>query len=1047
MASPGLSRRSFLQLAGAGCTAAAVATLLPGADATGAPLAPAGDLAADTVAQTYHRVLLRHTRWAETQWDAAAGHYVATDFSFAVVLGNALVLTRGDYDSDLAGIDADTLRAHTLATMTHFAASNRLTGGDEWGKTLFFDTTFQLYFQLAGRLLWDELDNATRANLDTIAAAQAAYTTALGTGDDPLSGSWTPNGLQGGWVGDTKLEEMGVYAQSLAPGLAWAPGHDGAADWAAAYGRWSRNETGLPPADLANPTVVDGVAVSANTAHNLYDTFLVENHGSFGPHYQCELWRTSARNAVHFLTAARPLPEVLTHQPNGERLWRSVLGVMSDAGEPLMPMVADREHLYGRDVIPLAFLAQVQGDRRAAFAEAALAQRLEAYQAYPPEYRVTKFSGEPKYEPEARAEIAISYLLHEWRARTAAVTAPLTADAFWRAAAGLTDFGAGPGLVSHQSRAAWAGAVSKPGFVKFAWQPQHDDWLFRLSGSTPMFLPSAGVAVHSRSVRTYERVRDGYDASVTVLEVDGGTAAFATLPGGATVYATTGTGAGEGHVEVVNLTMPGVAGLDGARDYAAAEGSVTVAAADAKNPPAGVARVDTLTFAATTTRWVRVLGVTPDPTYGYSIIEFEARDGADGPDLALGRPTTASSADTGRAAGLATDGNLATRWAVSRTDRPRADSWLAVDLGPGMQLDRVTVDWEAAAGRAYAVQVSDDGSSWTTVATYPHPDLRTTGGWLAVDAGRAGFVVRGSANPITVTGDVLTLSDGPAAGSAGMTVEAYPGLDARATAARHADPAPTAATLRTSFAEHHLTLLNLTGEQVRQTVSLPQRRSTLRLYAGHQVVSGHGSELTAAVPARDGAVLAPWFTLAADPAGADLPEGLQAVVLDARTVRLAGGQGRVRVTATQNGRVQVVRLDGGQHTVVFRDVAAYAGGDLAIGRTTFPTTPLPAGMSDPANAVDGDPHTAWTPGPAGRMVVDLGDVHALGTLVLQWTAGHRPAATIAASDDGRDYRDIATLGGGTASAALDTSARYVAVSVPGWRAHDAALTSVTIRPA
>jgi hypothetical protein len=86
---------------------------------------------------------------------------------------------------------------------------------------------------------------------------------------------------------------------------------------------------------------------------------------------------------------------------------------MSDAGEPLMPMVADREHLYGRDVIPLAFRAQVLGDRTPPAAKAALAERLEAYQAYPPQYRLAKFSGEPKYEPEARAELAISYLLHE----------------------------------------------------------------------------------------------------------------------------------------------------------------------------------------------------------------------------------------------------------------------------------------------------------------------------------------------------------------------------------------------------------------------------------------------------------------------------------------------------------------------------------------------------------------------------------------------------------------------------------------------------------
>jgi hypothetical protein len=51
-----------------------------------------------------NRVLLRHTRWAETRWDAAAGHYLATDFSFAVVLGNALVLTRGTYDEELASL-------------------------------------------------------------------------------------------------------------------------------------------------------------------------------------------------------------------------------------------------------------------------------------------------------------------------------------------------------------------------------------------------------------------------------------------------------------------------------------------------------------------------------------------------------------------------------------------------------------------------------------------------------------------------------------------------------------------------------------------------------------------------------------------------------------------------------------------------------------------------------------------------------------------------------------------------------------------------------
>ncbi|NED02646.1 hypothetical protein G3I55_13400, partial [Streptomyces sp. SID6648] len=138
-------------------------------------------------------------------------------------------------------------------------------------------------------LLWDELDAATRSAVDTITREQAAYTHSLGTGDDPASGDWTPNGLKGGYVGDTKLEEMGLYAQTLAPALAWAPDDRRYAEWATDYGTWSRNEGGLPPADLANPARVDGVPVSRNTAHNTYDTFIVENHGSFGPHYQEEM--------------------------------------------------------------------------------------------------------------------------------------------------------------------------------------------------------------------------------------------------------------------------------------------------------------------------------------------------------------------------------------------------------------------------------------------------------------------------------------------------------------------------------------------------------------------------------------------------------------------------------------------------------------------------------------------------------------------------------------------------------------------------------------
>ncbi|MDT8912490.1 discoidin domain-containing protein [Amycolatopsis sp. PS_44_ISF1] len=1042
----GLNRRQALRVLGAGGVAVLAAGLVtPMAAAAGTtPAAGTGGAAAgppDDVAATYLRVLLRHTRWAESQFDAAQGIYPAQDFTFAVVLGNAVLLTRGGYDASVTGVPHEVLHRHTVDTIRHFAASNRLTGGTEWGRRLFFDTTFQSYFQLAARLLWTDLDDATRADVTKIAVEQAAYTTALGTGNDPLSGDWTPHGLTGGHVGDTKLEEMGVYAQSLAPGLAWAPGDPRAAAWRASFGAWSRNEGGLPAADLANPRLVDGVAISANTATNLYDTFLVENHGSFGPHYQEELWRTSGRNAMHFLLAGRPLPEVLTAQPNGELLWRTMLLMTSDAGEPLMPMVNDREHLYGRDVIPLAFRAQVLGDRYAARAEADLAARLEPYQAYPPVDRVTKFSGEPKYEPEARAEIAISYLLHEWRARHGGVVRPASVAEFDAHATGVADFGPGPGLVAHRSPAAWAATVTKPGFVKFAWQPHHDDWLFGLSGATPMFLPSTALAVRERHTKTWTKVRDGFDGSVGVLKFDSGYAGFATLPTGAAVYASTGVADGEGVVSVYNLDMPGVPGLDGDRTYRTAEGTVTVPVA--KAPPAG-GRVDDLVFPEVTARYVRMLGVQPDPAYGYSVFAFEVRAGGSGPDLARAGTASASSAAAGREAKFANDGDPATRWAVSVADRPRADSWLAVDLGAPRAFDRVRLAWESAAGRKYAVQTSADGVTWAPVATYPTPALSSEGGWLDVD-GRAGFAVSGSGRPITVSGDRIVLADGPVAP---MLVECYPDSRGLAATARRARPAVSAPAVRASVVDGHLVLLNLSGDAARSVVSLPPAGGAVALYRGEQVTTAAGSDYTADLSAAQGRVEPARFTLRAT-FGRAVPARLRATVTHAAELKLTAPAGLpVLVTVEPAGEpARPVVVPGGRTiTVAAWWTRPYPLDDLALGAVVFPAEPLPPGLSSPAAAVDDDPATAWRPGPGGRMVADLGAVGPVGSVELAWAGGRVPASAVEYSTDGRTYTAAAVPGRGrTVSVPVRAPARYVAVRVTGSRPGDAGLTRLSVR--
>lgn len=57
------------------------------------------------------------------------------------------------------------------------------------------------------------------------------------------------------------------------------------------------------------------------------------------------------------------------------------------------------------------------------------------------------------------------------------------------------------------------------------------------------------------------------------------------------------------------------------------------------------------------------------------------------------------------------DGDLTTRWSSEYSD----PQWIAVDLGELRSIGRVVLFWEAAYGRAYEIQVSPDGITWTSV--------------------------------------------------------------------------------------------------------------------------------------------------------------------------------------------------------------------------------------------------------------------------------------------------------------------------------------------
>ncbi|MCO5995268.1 discoidin domain-containing protein [Actinoallomurus rhizosphaericola] len=81
-------------------------------------------------------------------------------------------------------------------------------------------------------------------------------------------------------------------------------------------------------------------------------------------------------------------------------------------------------------------------------------------------------------------------------------------------------------------------------------------------------------------------------------------------------------------------------------------------------------------------------------------------------DAAQGRPATASSTEnSGTTASNAVDGDTGTRWSSAFSD----PQWLQVDLGSSQSICQVVLQWETAAGKAYQIQTSPDGNTWTTI--------------------------------------------------------------------------------------------------------------------------------------------------------------------------------------------------------------------------------------------------------------------------------------------------------------------------------------------
>src|SRR5258706_611379 len=80
-------------------------------------------------------------------------------------------------------------------------------------------------------------------------------------------------------------------------------------------------------------------------------------------------------------------------------------------------------------------------------------------------------------------------------------------------------------------------------------------------------------------------------------------------------------------------------------------------------------------------------------------------------NMAINRPATASSVGGGSTAAMAVDGFGGTRWESAWSD----PQWLQLDFGSSATFCRVVLNWEAAYGKSYEIQTSDDATTWTSI--------------------------------------------------------------------------------------------------------------------------------------------------------------------------------------------------------------------------------------------------------------------------------------------------------------------------------------------
>lgn len=369
-------------------------------------------------------------------------------------------------------------------------------------------------------------------------------------------------------------------------------------------------------------------------------------------------------------------------------------------------------------------------------------------------------------------------------------------------------------------------------------------------------------------------------------------------------------------------------------------------------------------------------------------------------NIALDKPTTSSSAESGHPARNVVNGDLSTRWSSTYSDR----NWIAVDLGDNYHVTEVILRWEAAYGRAYQIQISDDGESWTTLRTVTNGSggvdtlsVDGTGRYVRLNGQERGTRWGYSLWSFEVQGSpAIVASDNNIALGKSVTASSYEGTNHRAQTVTDGDMDSRWASTR--------------SDDQWVAIDLGELHSLSGVTLHWEAAYGQVYDIQVSADGNT------WSTVHRETSGTG---GVDQISLKGvgRYVRM---DGHLRGT---NWGYSLWEFE--VHGAPFTPAQVNLAQQKAVSASTSESQQMHA-----RNAVDGNPTTRWASGRTDDqwLDVDLGGLYNLTGVRLHWEAAYGKDFQIRVSNDGRNWRTAHTTVNGTGgvdSISLNTTARYV----------------------